>query len=87
LKFAALDCWKAVTLESYNFSDGKKLTLSGTAPADQTKLLTAFHDDIRKVAPNGQLLFNPTTTPLTWERRGETVSWHCVLELRRTEAL
>jgi len=95
LKFAALDCWKAVaellpdgvTLESYNFSEGKKLTLSGTAPADQTKLLTAFHDDIRKVAPNGQLLFNPNTPPLTWERRGETVSWHCVLELRRTEAL
>ena len=58
LKFAALDCWKAVaellpdgvTLDGYNFSDGKKLTLSGSAPADQTKRLLDFDADIRKVA-------------------------------------
>jgi len=95
LKFAALDCWKAVaellpdgvTLEGYNFSEGRKLTLSGSAPADQTKLLNSFHDDIRKVAPNGQLLFNPNAPPITWDRRGEIVSWHCVLELKRAEAL
>ena len=67
LKFAALDCWKAVaellpdgvTLEGYNFSDGKKLTLSGSAPADQTKRLLDFDADIRKVAANGQPLFDP----------------------------
>ena len=43
LKYAALDCWKAVaermpatiTLQRFSFADGQKLTLSGTAPADQ----------------------------------------------------
>jgi hypothetical protein len=96
LKFAALDCWKAVaellpdgvTLEGYNFNDGKKLTLSGTAPADQTKRLLDFDADIRKVAPNGQLLFDPNAGDhVTWDVRGGVVSWHCVLELKRTEAL
>ena len=56
LKFAALDCWKivaellpdGVTLDGYNFSDGRKLTLSGSAPADQTKQLLDFDADIRK---------------------------------------
>jgi len=96
LKFAALDCWKAVaellpdgvTLEGYNFNDGKKLTLSGTAPADQTKRLLDFDADIRKVAPKGQLLFDPNAGDhVTWDVRGGVVSWHCVLELKRTEAL
>jgi len=96
LKFAALDCWKVVaellpdgvTLEGYNFSDGRKLTLSGKAPADQTKRLLDFDADIRKVAPNGQLLFDPTAGDhVTWDTRGGEVNWHCVLELKRTEAL
>ena len=58
LKFAALDCWKTVaellpdgvTLEGYNFSEGKKLTLSGSAPDDQAKRLLDFDADIRKAA-------------------------------------
>jgi hypothetical protein len=96
LKFAALDCWKAVaellpdsvTLEGYSFSDGKKLTLNGRAPADQTKRLLDFDADIRKVAPDGQLLFNPNAGDhVTWDTRGNEVYWHCVLELKRSEAL
>jgi hypothetical protein len=96
LKFAALDCWKAVaellpdgvTLEGYNFSDGKKLTLSGTAPADQTKQLLDFDADIRKAAPNGQLLFDPSGGDhIVWDLRGNVANWHCVLELKRSEAL
>jgi Na+-transporting methylmalonyl-CoA/oxaloacetate decarboxylase gamma subunit len=96
LKFAALDCWKVVaellpdgvTLDGYNFNDGKKLTLSGSAPADQTKQLLDFDADIRKVAPNGQLLFDPNSGDhITWEVRGNQASWHCVLELKRSEAL
>jgi hypothetical protein len=96
LKFAALDCWKVVaellpdgvTLDGYNFSEGKKLTLSGSAPADQTKRLLDFDSDIRKVAPNGQALFDPNAGDhITWEVRGPVANWHCVLELKRTEAL
>jgi hypothetical protein len=98
LKFAALDCWKVVaellpdgvTLDGYTFSEGKRLTLSGTAPADQTKQLLDFDADIRKVAPSGQLLFDPNAGDhVEWQRQGggNTVTWHCVLELRRSEAL
>jgi hypothetical protein len=96
LKFAALDCWKivaellpdGVTLDGYNFNDGKKLTLSGSAPVDQTKRLLDFDADIRKVAPNGQLLFDPNAGDhITWDVRGTVANWHCVLELKRTEAL
>ena len=96
LKFAALDCWKVVaellpdgvTLDGYTFSDGKKLTLSGSAPADQTKQLLDFDADIRKVAPNGQPLFDPNAGDhITWDVRGNVANWHCILELKRSEAL
>jgi hypothetical protein len=96
LKFAALDCWKTVAellpdgviLDGYNFSDGRKLTLSGSAPADQTKRLLDFDSDIRKVVVNGQPLFDPNAGDhVTWDVRGTVASWHCVLELKRTEAL
>jgi len=96
LKFAALDCWKVVaellpdgvTLDGYNFNDGRKLTLSGSASADQTKQLLDFDADIRKVAPNGQLLFDPNTGEhVTWDVRGNVANWHCILELKRSEAL
>ena len=97
LKFAALDCWKTVaellpdgvTLEGYNFSEGKKLTLSGSAPADQVKRLLDFDADIRKAVVNGQPLFDPTAGDHVTYRSaaGGTVNWSCVLELKRSEAL
>jgi hypothetical protein len=96
LKFAALDCWKTVaellpdgvTLDGYNFSEGRKLTLSGSAPGDQTKRLLDFDSDIRKVVVNGQPLFDPNAGDhITWDVRGAVANWHCVLELKRTEAL
>jgi hypothetical protein len=96
LKYAALDCWKTVaellpdgvTLDGYNFNDGRKLTLSGSAPSDQTKRLLDFDSDIRKVVVNGQPLFDPNAGGhVTWDVRGNLAIWHCVLELKRTEAL
>ena len=97
LKYAALDCWKTVaellpdgvTLEGYNFSDGKKLTLSGSAPADQVKRLLDFDADIRKAVVNGQSLFDPNAGDHVTYRSAAagTVSWSCVLELKRSEAL
>ena len=96
LKFAALDCWKAVaellpdgiTLDGYNFSDGRKLTLSGSAPSDQTKRLLDFDSDIRKAAVGGQPLFDANAgSHITWDVRGNVANWQCVLELKRTEAL
>ncbi len=96
LKFAALDCWKAVaeslpdgvTLDGYNFNDGKKLTLSGSAPVDQVKRLLDFDSDIRKAQVDGQFLFDPNAGEhITYDVRGAVASWHCALELKRTEAL
>ena len=97
LKYAALDCWKTVaellpdgiTLEGFSFSEGKKLTLSGTAPADQVKRLLDFDADIRKAAANGQPLFDPNAGDHVTYRSAAAgnVSWSCVLELKRTEAL
>lgn len=97
LKFAALDCWKTVaellpdgvTLEGFSFSEGKKLTLSGSAPADQVKRLLDFDADIRKAPVKGQPLFDPIAGDhVTYHSAAAgTVSWSCVLELKRSEAL
>jgi hypothetical protein len=98
LKFAALDCWKTVaellpdgvTLEGFSFSEGKKLTLSGSASKDQaTRLVVDFDADIRKAVVNGQPLFDPNAGDHVTYRdsAGGNVSWSCVLELKRSEAL
>ena len=94
LKSAALDCWKAVaellpdgvTLEGYNFNDGKRLTINGVAPEDQAKQLTDFDADIRKARlPDGQSLFDSLAGEhLTYHKSANnTVSWSCVLELKK----
>ncbi len=97
LKFAALDCWKAVaellpdgiTLDGFNFSDGKKLTLSGSVPTDQVKRLWDFDSDIRKAAVNGQPLFDALAGDHVsyHDGPGGMKSWSCVLELKRSESL
>jgi hypothetical protein len=97
LKFAALNCWKTVaellpdgvTLEGFSFSEGRKLTLSGTAPKDQALRLLDFDTDIRKVVVKGQPLFDANTGDHVTYRdsAGGNVTWSCVLELKRSEAL
>jgi hypothetical protein len=97
LKFAGLDCWKAVaelmpdtvTLDGMNFVDGKKLTLNGTAPADNASKLSEFDAALRrKKAQNGQALFETFGDNISWMVNGPgTVSWRVTLELRRTEGL
>ena len=94
LKFAALDCYEktaelmpeGLMLESLNFSDGKKLMLSGTAPAQQVDSVIDFSGKLRKATKNGQPLFssdhavplithvNPVNSTVTWSfgSRAET---------------
>ena len=97
LKYAALDCWKVVaellpdvvTLDGYSFSDGKKLTLNGSAPSDQSGRLLDFEKDIHKVVVNGQPLFDPSGGDNLTYRSGPggSLMWNCVLVLKRSEKL
>lgn len=97
LKYAALDSWKAVAetlpgelqLEGFNFSDGRKLMLNGTAPAGSEKAILDFTDELRKVrtAVDGQLLFDPAKTepPNYTTSPGGGLAWRFNWELKRTE--
>jgi len=97
LKWAALECWKAVadvlpdgvTLTGYNFSDGKRLSLSGTATGDQSQQLQDFDRDIRSYLVNNQPLFDANAGDHVTYRQGQgnTLTWSCILELKRVEAL
>lgn len=95
LKFAALDCWEAVAdtlpatvnLDSMNFTDGKRLSLHGTAPADQVNAVLDFSDKLRKTAKDGTPLFSSANaeSPRTSLGAGGTVSWSFALDMNRTE--
>jgi hypothetical protein len=96
LKFAALDCWKAVaetmptglTLDTLNFNDGKTMSLRGTAPTDQVSAVTDFWDTLRKWKNGTQPMFEsagaePPHTAVN--PGGSTVNWSFELELKQSE--
>jgi hypothetical protein len=94
LKFAALDCWRAVaeslpetlSLDGFNFNDGKKLTLNGTAPKDDVLRVSDFYSSLRKTTISGKPLFNVTAgqPPSTRLNPGAAVvNWNFTLELER----
>ena len=95
LKFAGLDCWSTtarllkenMTLESLNFSDGRRLNLAGTAPGDATKELYEFEGDMRRATtPSGEPLFDPNKgESIQFRVQGATASWSLSLELKRSE--
>ena len=102
LKYAALDCYRSVaqlmpeslTLESLNFSEGKRLNLSGTAPRDAVKDIYSFEAAMRKSTAatanggNGELLFEPNGgDTLNYQSTAGTMSvlWHFGLLLNRSE--
>jgi hypothetical protein len=99
LKFAALDCWKVtaelmpenVQLETFGFTDGRKLSLSGTAPADKVNDVLEFYGAMRKATLKGQPMFDATGAKKGQELSqrlgpgGTVVNWNFGLELKRTE--
>jgi hypothetical protein len=94
LQFAALECYKAISeklpesviLDTFAFSRGRTLRLSGTAPRDaQTRLTTDFSDALRHHAVDGQPLFSKVSVPST-SLRGEQLNWNMELELARGES-
>lgn len=94
LKYAALDCWQAVaetmpaglTLESLNFAGGKRLSLNGTAPSDQSGGVIDFSDSLRKYVARGQQLFDlqKNDPPRITVMPGGMVRWTYDLELKRS---
>lgn len=99
LKFAALDCWKAtaelmpenVQLDGFAFTDGRKLSLNGTAAADKVNDVLAFYGAMRKATLKGQPMFDATDAKKGQELStrlgpgGTVVNWNFGLELKRTE--
>jgi hypothetical protein len=95
LKFAALDCWKitaellpeSLTLDNFNFSDGRKFALSGSAPADAAADVNKFYGDIRKATLNGEQMFDFNKGQQLNSRSGPNgvIIWNFSLELKRTE--
>ena len=94
LKFAGLDCWKIVAdrlpdgaaLEGFNFNDGQRLTLNGSAPPDTVEALITFDTDVRKAKKDGKEFFKNTGERLAYRAgAGGVVTWNLSLELKRTE--
>lgn len=97
LKFASLDCWKSVAemmpvslgLDRFTLTDGRRLTLSGSAPADGGPQIIDFVEQMRKATSNGQPLFDTSKDNQLRNQLnpgGNTRTWSFVLDLKRTEA-
>ena len=95
LKFAALNCWKAVcelmptelVLTDLTFSRGQSLGLVGTVLSDDQSKVTEFNSALRKATVEGQLLFDkdrfeaPTFSP----QAGGGYRWTFKCNLQRGE--
>jgi hypothetical protein len=96
LKYAALDCWKivaeklpaSVSLQRFSFADGRKLSLSGTAPPDQVNTLLDFNSAMQKATLAGRPVFDPQRSePVNPRKTGDNVTWSFTLQLLRAEEL
>jgi hypothetical protein len=97
LKYAALDCWQKVAeflpeslqLDRYSLFEGRRLTLSGTAPSDQQLTVLEFAKNMRKATVKGVPLFDETKDDNFRNIKnagGTSSTWSFVLELKRTES-
>lgn len=94
LKFAALDCWKAVaellpadlTLDNLAFQRGK-LTLFGTAPSDQFNQVNEYNLGLSKLTVDGALLFSKVSPPNSQTAPGsQSIRWSFTCDVKRMEA-
>jgi len=99
LKYAALDSWQAVAqalpeglaIQRFSFANGKRLSLSGTCPADQIGLViepNQFYDGMRKTQLNGQPVFdqNPDSgEQLVYRITADKANWNFGLDLLHSE--
>jgi hypothetical protein len=101
LKFAALDCWKTVaelmpetlSLDTWNFGDGRRLALHGSAPSNEhVQQVLDFEKALRKSRitdgqGQAQPLFDPNKGEgLNWHTGPNgTILWDFSVELKRSE--
>ncbi len=91
LQFAALDCYKAVadlipaevTLDSFSFDRGRRLTLIGSAPREEVSKVQAFSDAMRRYEVKGEPLFSKVEPPRINQKQANESSWNFVCELKR----
>lgn len=93
LKYAALDCWNATaqnlpetaTLDSLTFSQGKRLSLNGSAPSDGYADMNEFAAAMGKVTINNQSLFETIRGLDNWRVQADKATWSVSAELKRAE--
>ena len=94
LKYAALDCWKVVaerlpagvTLQRFSFANGQKLSLSGTAPADQVNTLFDFNAAMQKATNQNRAMFDlQGGEPVNPHITGNKATWSFSLQLQHAE--
>ena len=97
LKYAALDCWQWTAQElpqelgllRVSFSDGQRMTLSGTVPPEQMTALLKFNESLKKKLVNGKHVFDQmkgdTVNP-KFPANGQAGTWNLSLELLHSEA-
>src|SRR5262249_20385977 len=96
LKYAALDSWKAVAeimpsdllLDTYTFSEGKKVALRGSCPASQLQQVYNFDSEMRRYTREGQPLFDALIgdrVSSTVNPGGSTMNWNFSVILKRSE--
>jgi hypothetical protein len=91
LKYAALDCWRAVgknlpadlTLDDLYFQRGK-LELRGSAPADNQLAITDFNDKMRVFNINDTPLFTEVGPPAV-SIRGDRAEWRFTCMMKGAE--
>jgi hypothetical protein len=97
LRQAALDCYNLTKstlpagweLDSLNFQDGKRLSVQGTAPADQVPSLQDVRERLEKAqVQDGKALFLPSSGEATMRMApGSTnFSWSMEFQLRQPES-
>ncbi len=94
LRYAALDCYKAVAdnlpegvvLDTLNFERGSKLTLFGTAPEGDSAKVQEFNKALRKATVKEQPLFDKVQAPNSQQKPGGLIGWNFWCELKRKDA-
>ena len=97
LKYAALNAFKVISenlpeglfLTSFTFSKGKTVLLTGSAPVDQTEVLTKFAKDLRDAAVEEHKVFSSVPIPKWTLSPGaggsQQIRWDVTCDLKRTD--